>query len=102
MDIWNKMCARKKLPVKVTDEKRSRRIGLTVCSLLDLKRKANDVLKITTTDGWKSLSVSLEDGTEVLDDSYLFSLQNTLLTVSREKPAVASHGRLFNYLYETV
>ena len=100
MEIWKKMCSSKKLPIKVTDEKRSRKIGLTVSSLDDLKKKANDVLNLGTSD-YKSLSVYLEDGTEVLDDSYLFSLHNILLTISCAKPTVPCSGKdIFSCLYD--
>jgi hypothetical protein len=81
-------CKSKKLPVKITDEKRSRKVGVIVSSLLDLKKKSNDLLHvITNSDDWDSLFIGLEDGTEVSDDDYLFSLQNnTLLIIYEAKP----------------
>ena len=90
MEIWKKLscCRSQKLQVKVTDEKRSRKIGLIVSSLVDLKKRANDILKvITSSNNWDSLCIGLEDGTEVPDDDYLFSLQNnTLLIIYEVKP----------------
>ena len=90
MEIWKKLscCKSKKLSVKVTDEKRSRKIGLIVSSLLDLKKRSNDLLHVITSSGdWDSLCVGLEDGTEVPDDDYLLSLQNnTLLIIYEAKP----------------
>ncbi|KAI9556671.1 hypothetical protein GHT06_016461 [Daphnia sinensis] len=79
-----------KLPVKVTDEKRSRKVGLVVTSLIDLKKKSHNIFKISVDSyNFDSLFVALEDGTEVSDDGYLFSLMNnTLLIVFQGRPAV--------------
>ena len=90
MEIWKKLSCRKskKLPVKVTDEKRSRKIGLIVSSLVDLKKRSNDLLSVVTgSKNWDSLYIGLEDGTEVSNDDYLFSLKNnTLLIIYKAKP----------------
>ncbi|XP_057374036.1 DNA fragmentation factor subunit beta-like isoform X2 [Daphnia carinata] len=92
MEIMKKMgCMKpKKLPVKVTDEKRSRKVGLVVTSLIDLKKKSHDVFKVPAdSHNLDSLFVVLEDGTEVSHDAYLFSLvNNTLLIIYHKKPAV--------------
>lgn len=82
-----------KLPVKVTDEKRSRKVGLVVSSLIDLKKKSHDLLKVSA-DSYNldSLYVALEDGTEISDDEYLFSLaNNTLLIIFQGKPAAQTY-----------
>lgn len=73
----------KKLPVKVTDVKRTRKIGLIVSSVAELLKKARSLL----VGDQESIFVALEDGTEVVDDEYLLTLaSNTLLVVSPTKP----------------
>ncbi len=86
------------LPFKVTDEKKTRRIGVAVSSLLDLKRKSNKVLCLCPSDAeCDSLCVTLEDGTEVCEDSYLLSLQkHTILIVSWSKPLPIKQGEVDN------
>lgn len=92
MEIIKKMGCIKpnRLAVKVTDEKRSRKVGLVVTSLTDLKKKSHDVFKVLAdSHNLDSLFVALEDGTEVSDDGYLFSLaHNTLLILFQVKAGV--------------
>ncbi|KZS12145.1 DNAation factor subunit beta [Daphnia magna] len=92
MEIIKKMGCIKpnRLAVKVTDEKRSRKVGLVVTSLTDLKKKSHDIFKVLAdSHNLDSLFVALEDGTEVSDDGYLFSLaHNTLLILFQVKAGV--------------
>ncbi|KAK4015666.1 hypothetical protein OUZ56_030643 [Daphnia magna] len=92
MEIIKKMGCIKpnRLAVKVTDEKRSRKVGLVVTSLTDLKKKSHDIFKVLAdSHNLDSLFVALEDGTEVSDDGYLFSLaHNTLLILFQVKSGV--------------
>lgn len=87
------MCGSKKFPVKVTDEKRSRRIGFTITCLTDLKKKANDLLKVVNPDDWESLLVYLEDGTEICDEEFLISQCNKLFIITPSKLDVTQHGK---------
>lgn len=106
MEIIKKMGCIKpnRLAVKVTDEKRSRKVGLVVTSLTDLKKKSHDIFKVLAdSHNLDSLFVALEDGTEVSDDGYLFSLaHNTLLILFQVKagvliyPGKSFHGSTFN------
>ena len=99
------MCTTEKtitLPFKVTDDQRTRRIGVAVSSLHDLKRKSNKVFCLCSSDAeCDSLCVTLEDGTEVCEDSYLLSLQkHTLLIVSCSKPLPIKQGKGCRSLYQ--
>lgn len=83
-----------KLAVKVTDEKSTRKIGITVSSLGELKSKTSILFGL---ENASEVHISLADGTEVADDSYLFSLKShTLLVVSKAKPVQS--GIFFNIL----
>jgi len=79
----------KKIAVKVTDEKRGRKIGLVVSSIQELKDKAINLLfKTGEIIHNNDLFIQLEDGTEVDDDDYLLSLNsNSLLIISTTKPS---------------
>ena len=83
-----------KIALKVTDEHRTRKIGVIVSSLLELKKKSNKLFSLCSSeDKCEALCVTLEDGTEVCDDSYLFSLQKqTLLITSNSKPPPIKQG----------
>lgn len=77
------MTSIQKLPFKVTDIKRSRKIGVVVSCLAELKKKANQLLCIGNED---NLKVFHEDGTEICDDDYLMFLKkHSLLIVSPKK-----------------
>ena len=79
------MASIQKLPFKLTDCKRSRKIGVVASCLVEIKKKANASLHIGNEDDSK---VFLEDGTEVCEDSYLRSLKkHSLLIVSCKKPS---------------
>ena len=73
-----------KIPFKVTDVTRSRKVGVVISCLAELKKKANQLFGIGNED---NLKVFHEDGTEVCDDGYLMSLKkHSLLIVSPKKP----------------
>ena len=96
MEIWKKVCPTKKVPVKVTDQRRSRRVGLVVSSLSDVKKKANDIFNVTDKDKWESLCVCLEDGTEIVEDNYLRILNDKLLIVSSSQSVSMNPGKSCN------
>lgn len=85
MDCWKKFCGSNKFPVKVTDEKRSRKVGFIVSDLADLKKKANNLFQMTNPSSPESLSVFLDDGTEISDDGFLKCQGNQLLIVTSKK-----------------
>ena len=61
-----------KISIKVTDAKQARRFGLVVSSVDELLKRSCAFFNINVSVN--ELYVSLEDGTEVTDDSYLLSL----------------------------
>jgi len=88
-----------KIPFKVTDVTRSRKVGVVISCLAELKKKANQLFGIGNED---NLKVFHEDGTEVCDDGYLMSLKkHSLLIVSPKKPPLRYENftsALQNYL----
>lgn len=99
MNIMNNMFGKKRIPVKVTNIKRSRKIGIIISDFDDLKKKANEYLCVTNPDDWKSLRVFLEDQTEITSLEYLLSVSSHLLIVSLEPTSTVSQGKFFLFFH---
>lgn len=82
--IWKSLSPKKNYvtPIKLSDPKKSRKVGVVVKNLSDLKEKAHSRLAFSADIPHKSLRAYLEDGTEIEDDEYLLTLHNQLVIVA--------------------
>lgn len=82
--LWKSLSPSKTplIPIKLTDPKKFRKVGVVVNSLTDLKEKAHFRLGFPASIRHESLRIFLEDGTEIEDEEYLQTLNNQVVIVA--------------------
>lgn len=70
------------IPVKLSDPGKTKRFGVVVKNLKDLKEKAHSRLAFSPEVPQESLRLFLEDGTEIVDDDYLLTIHNQIVIVA--------------------